>query len=196
MNEKTKERILPKNSFININKEFFIKVIITLKSNNMDYSICESLYIYRIKYSIEKNRKKNIERKLTILDSNNELNEDIENVISKIFKKFEVDGQIIILSLFILEKFMYKSKIILDENNLIKLVVISLVETKKFYMDNATIDTKLICSILKIDNDMLVNLEFFFLGYIDYKLKIDEDKFFTYKQKIMIPWIDYFKSFL
>ena len=161
----------------------------------MDFFICQSLYIYRIKFILENNKKRKI-RKSTIFDSNYEFLEDIEKVIPKIFKIFNADGQIIILSLFLLEKAIYKSKILLDETNVIKLVSISLIETIKFYIDEYNFDGNLICSILKIEKDMLVNLEINFLRYIDYKLKIDEDKFFLFKQKIIIPWIDYIKRFL
>ena len=37
-------------------------------------------------------------------------------------------------------------------------------------------------------------MEMSFLNAIDYKLKVDQDKFFTYKQKIMVPWINYLKE--
>ena len=157
----------------------------------MDYSICESIYIYRINFILEKN--KSIEYKSSIFNLNYDFLEDIEKVFSKIFKIFEVDGQTIILSLFLLEK-VNKNAIILNKNNIIKLAVISLIETIKFNFDEPDIDGKLVCSVLKIDNDLLVQLEVSFLKFIDYRLKIDEDKFVIYKRKIMIPWIDYLKS--
>ena len=174
----------------------FGKVISSLKSNKMDFSICESIFLFRIKSMIEKNRKRKNERKSTIFDSNYLDNDDIEQTIPKIFKIFEVDGLIIFLSLFLLEKNIYKNKIIIDEKNIIKYVVISLVETIKFNVDDSNIDSNVVCSILKIDKEMLLNLEFHFLKLVDYKLKIDQEKFYLYKQKIMIPWIDYLKSLL
>ena len=82
----------------------------------------------------------------------------------------------------------------LNENNIITLSVISLIETIKFNFDDPDIDGKLVCSVLKIDEDLLVKLEVNFLRIIDYKLKIDVDTFAIYKKKIMIPWIDYLKS--
>ena len=176
---------------IMINEKFISRFITTLKSSKMDYSICESIYIYRINSILEKN--KSIEYKSSIFNLNYDFLEDIEKVFSKIFKIFEVDGQTIILSLFLLEK-VNKNGIILNKNNIIKLAVISLIETIKFNFDDADIDGKLVCSVLKIDNDLLVKLEVSFLKFIDYRLKIDEDKFIIYKRKIMIPWIDYLKS--
>ena len=178
------------------NAGFFVKVISTLKSNQMDFLICESIFLFRIKSILEKNRKRKNERKSTIFDSNILDNQDIEQSIPKIFEIFEADGQIIFLSLFLLEKVIFKNKIILDEENIKKYIVISLVETIKFNVDDSNIDSNVVCSILKIDKEMLINLEFRFLQLIDYKLKIEEEKFFTYKQKIMIPWIDYLKSLL
>lgn len=205
MLEKT-ERILPEN-IINIknrsnlsesnpkkNIGFFSKVIATLKSNKMDFSICESLFIYRLKFILEKNKKRKTERKSSVFDSNHVIDDDIENIIPKIFKIFEVDGQIIILSLFLLEKVLYKCKILLDELNILKLIIVSLLETIKFNIDEPEIDGNLICSVLKIDKEGLINIEMSYLSFVDYKLKIEEEKFFTYKQKIMIPWIDYLKD--
>lgn len=205
MLEKT-ERILPEN-IINIknrsnisesnpkkNIGFFSRVIATLKSNKMDFSICESLFIYRLKFILEKNKKRKTERKSSVFDSNHVIDDDIENIIPKIFKIFEVDGQIIILSLFLLEKVLYKCKILLDELNILKLIIVSLLETIKFNIDEPEIDGNLICSVLKIDKEGLINIEMSYLSFVDYKLKIEEEKFFTYKQKIMIPWIDYLKD--
>lgn len=205
MLEKT-ERILPEN-IINIknrsnlsesnpkkNIGFFSKVIATLKSNKMDFSICESLFIYRLKFILEKNKKRKTERKSSVFDSNHVIDDDIENIIPKIFKIFEVDGQIIILSLFLLEKVLYKCKILLDELNILKLIIVSLLETIKFNIDEPEINGNLICSVLKIDKEGLINIEMSYLSFVDYKLKIEEEKFFTYKQKIMIPWIDYLKD--
>ena len=162
----------------------------------MDYNICISLYLYRVKLLIEKNKKKAVQRKSTIFDSYKLHEQDIDQTIEKIFKIFNADEQIIILSLFLLEKAIIKNKIILDEINILKIVVISLVETIKFNIDNCDIDWKLICSILRIEKVMLINLQLKFLGFIDYKLKVDEDKFFSYKQKINILWIDYLKDLL
>lgn len=205
MLEKT-ERILPEN-IINIknrsnisesnpkkNIGFFSRVIATLKSNKMDFSICESLFIYRLKFILEKNKKRKTERKSSVFDSNHVIDDDIENIIPKIFKIFEVDGQIIILSLFLLEKVLYKCKILLDELNILKLIIVSLLETIKFNIDEPEINGNLICSLLKIDKEGLINIEMSYLSFVDYKLKIEEEKFFTYKQKIMIPWIDYLKD--
>ena len=208
MLKKSQDNILPKNisyythddssySHIKEGHAFLIKVINTLKSLNpekMDYHICESLYIHRIKLNLEKNQKKNNERKSTIFDSYYICERNIEEVISKIFQLFEVDGQIIVMSLYLLESFTYKSKTLLDENNYVKLIVISLMETIKFFIDDSHINVKLICAILKIDKDMLINLECYFLNSINYKLKIDEEKFYIYKKKIIISWIDYLKN--
>jgi hypothetical protein len=174
-----------------INEKFITAFFTTLKSSKMDYFICESIYIYRINSILEKN--KSMEYKSSIFNLNYDYLEDIEKVISKIFKIFKVDGQTIILSLFLLEK-VNRSGIILNENNIITLSVISLIETIKFNFDDPDIDGKLVCSVLKIDEDLLVKLEVNFLRIIDYKLKIDEDTFAIYKKKIMIPWIDYLKS--
>ena len=174
-----------------INKKFISKFITTLKSSKMDYSICESIYIYRINTILEKN--KSIEYKSSIFNLNYDYLEDIEKVLTKIFKIFEVDGQTIILSLYLLEK-INKNGILLHKDNIITLTVISLIETIKFNFDNPDIDGKLVCSVLKIDKDLLVKLEASFLNFIDYRLKIDEDKFIIYKKNIMIPWIDYLKS--
>ena len=206
MCEESKERISqikssrPSNASFYLSPKgspgFFGKVISTLKSNNMDFLICESIYLFRIKSILEKSRKRKNERKSTIFDCNYLYNQDIEQIIPKIFKILEVDGQIIFLSLFLLEKIIFKYKIILDEEYIIKYVVISLVETIKFNVDDSNIDSNIICSILKIDKEMFINLEFKFLRIIDYNLKIDKEKFFLYKQKIMMPWIDYLKSLL
>lgn len=174
-----------------INEKFITAFFTTLKSSKMDYFICESIYIYRINSILEKN--KSMEYKSSIFNLNYDYLEDIEKVISKIFKIFKVDGQTIILSLFLLEK-VNKNGIMLNENNIITLSVISLIETIKFNFDDPDIDEKLVCSVLKIDEDLLVKLEVNFLRIIDYKLKIDEDTFAIYKKKIMIPWIDYLKS--
>ena len=174
-----------------INEKFITDFITTLKSSKMDYFICESIYIYRINSILEKN--KSMEYKSSIFNLNYDFLEDIEKVISKIFKIFKADGQTIILSLFLLEK-INKNGIMLNENNIITLSVISLIETIKFNFDDPDIDGKLVCSVLKIDEDLLVKLEVNFLRIIDYKLKIDEDTFAIYKKKIMIPWIDYLKS--
>ena len=160
----------------------------------MDFSICESLFIYRLKFILEKNKKRKTERKSSVFDSNHVIDDDIENIIPKIFKIFEVDGQIIILSLFLLEKVLYKCKILLDELNILKLIIVSLLETIKFNIDEPEINGNLICSLLKIDKEGLINIEMSYLSFVDYKLKIEEEKFFTYKQKIMIPWIDYLKD--
>jgi len=204
MLKKSQERILSTNSFecpqassnlsIKDTQEFLYKTITTLKTNRMDYHICQSLYLYRIKFIMDKNKKKKNERKSTIFDSNYLCDENIEQIFTRILKLFEVDGQIIILSLFLLEKFIYKSRILLDENNYTKLIIVSLMETIKFFVDDSSIDAKLICSVLKIDKEMLVNMEYTFLNYINYKLNIDEEKFFLYKQKIMIIWVDYLKN--
>lgn len=174
-----------------INEKFITAFFTTLKSSKMDYFICESIYIYRINSILEKN--KSMEYKSSIFNLNYDFLEDIEKVISKIFKIFKADGQTIILSLFLLEK-INKNGIMLNENNIITLSVISLIETIKFNFDDPDIDGKLVCSVLKIDEDLLVKLEVNFLRIIDYKLKIDEDTFAIYKKKIMIPWIDYLKS--
>jgi hypothetical protein len=174
-----------------INEKFITAFFTTLKSSKMDYFICESIYIYRINSILEKN--KSMEYKSSIFNLNYDYLEDIEKVISKIFKIFKADGQTIILSLFLLEK-INKNGIMLNENNIITLSVISLIETIKFNFDDPDIDGKLVCSVLKIDEDLLVKLEVNFLRIIDYKLKIDEDTFAIYKKKIMIPWIDYLKS--
>ena len=157
-----------------INEKFITDFITTLKSSKMDYFICESIYIYRINSILEKN--KSMEYKSSIFNLNYDFLEDIEKVISKIFKIFKVDGQTIILSLFLLEK-INKNGIMLNENNIITLSVISLIETIKFNFDDPDIDGKLVCSVLKIDEDLLVKLEVNFLRIIDYKLKIDEDTF-------------------
>jgi len=203
MIENPKIRISQENSFSNnfdlysyqenilVNKKFISKFITTLKSSKMDYSICESIYIYRINTILEKN--KSIEYKSSIFNLNYDYLEDIEKVLTKIFKIFEVDGQTIILSLYLLEK-INKNGILLYKDNIITLAVISLIETIKFNFDNPDIDGKLVCSVLKIDKDLLVKLEASFLNFIDYRLKIDEDKFIIYKKNIMIPWIDYLKS--
>ena len=174
-----------------INEKFITAFFTTLKSSKMDYFICESIYIYRINSILEKN--KSMEYKSSIFNLNYDYLKDIEKVISKIFKIFKADGQTIILSLFLLEK-INKNGIMLNENNIITLSVISLIETIKFNFDDPDIDGKLVCSVLKIDEDLLVKLEVNFLRIIDYKLKIDEDTFAIYKKKIMIPWIDYLKS--
>ena len=174
-----------------INEKFITAFFTTLKSSKMDYFICESIYIYRINSILEKN--KSMEYKSSIFNLNYDYLEDIEKVISKIFKIFKADGQTIILSLFLLEK-INKNGIMLNENNIITLSVISLIETIKFNFDDPDIDGKLVCSVLKIDEDLLVKLEVNFLRIIDYKLKIDVDTFAIYKKKIMIPWIDYLKS--
>ena len=174
-----------------INEKFITDFITTLKSSKMDYFICESIYIYRINSILEKSKSK--EYNSSIFNLNYDYLEDIEKVISKIFKIFKADGQTIILSLFLLEK-INKNGIMLNENNIITLSVISLIETIKFNFDDPDIDGKLVCSVLKIDEDLLVKLEVNFLRIIDYKLKIDEDTFAIYKKKIMIPWIDYLKS--
>ena len=160
MLKKSQERILSTNSFecpqassnlsIKDTQEFLYKTITTLKTNRMDYHICQSLYLYRIKFIMDKNKKKKNERKSTIFDSNYLYNENIEQIFTRILKLFEVDGQIIILSLFLLEKFIYKSRILLDENNYTKLIIVSLMETIKFFVDDSSIDAKLICSVLKI----------------------------------------------
>ena len=203
MFENSKIRISQENSLSNnfdlysyeknilINEKFIIRFITTLKSSKMDYSICESIYIYRINSISEKN--KSIEYKSSIFNLNYDYLEDIEKIVSKIFKIFKVDGQTIILSLFLLEK-VNNNGIILNKYNIITLAVISLIETIKFNFDESDIDGNLVCSLLKIDKDFLVQLEVSFLKFIDYKLKIDEDKFAIYKKKIMIPWIDYLKS--
>lgn len=203
MIENPKIRISQENSFSNnfdlysyqenilVNKKFISKFITTLKSSKMDYSICESIYIYRINTILEKN--KSIEYKSSIFNLNYDYLEDIEKVLTKIFKIFEVDGQTIILSLYLLEK-INKNGILLHKDNIITLTVISIIETIKFNFDNPDIDGKLVCSVLKIDKDLLVKLEASFLKFIDYRLKIDEDKFVIYKKNIMIPWIDYLKS--
>ena len=200
---KSSEKTLPENSFNGKSKSnhaelntkmpvgFFSKVISTLKTSKMDFSICESLYNYRLNFILEKNKKRKNER----FDSNCDIDEDIESIISKIFKILEVDdGQILILSLFLIEKFIYRTKIILDEVNIIKIVVVSLLETIKYNIDEPNINAYLICLALKIDKNVLVNMEMSFLNAIDYKLKVDQDKFFTYKQKIMVPWINYLKE--
>ena len=174
-----------------INEKFITAFFTTLKSSKMDYFICESINIYRINSILEKN--KSMEYKSSIFNLNYDYLKDIEKVISKIFKIFKADGQTIILSLFLLEK-INKNGIMLNENNIITLSVISLIETIKFNFDDPDIDGKLVCSVLKIDEDLLVKLEVNFLRIIDYKLKIDEDTFAIYKKKIMIPWIDYLKS--
>ena len=163
-----------------INEKFITAFFTTLKSSKMDYFICESIYIYRINSILEKN--KSMEYKSSIFNLNYDFLEDIEKVISKIFKIFKADGQTIILSLFLLEK-INKNGIMLNENNIITLSVISLIETIKFNFDDPDIDGKLVCSVLKIDEDLLVKLEVNFLKLIDYKLKIDEDKFAMYKKK-------------
>lgn len=178
-------------------KGYSAKLLSILKSGKIDFHICQSLYLYRIKFILDKYKKKKCERKSTIFDSNNiKEQQNFEEIIPKIFKMFDIDGQIVILSLFLLEKAIFKSKIFLDKINLIKFVVISLVETIKFNNDEPDIGGKLICSILRIDNDTLINLELKFLGVIDYKLNPDEDKYFAYKQKILVLWIDYLKSLL
>ena len=204
---KSSEKTLPENSFNGKSKSnrgelttrmpvgFFSKVISTLKTSKMDFSICESLYNYRLNFILEKNKKRKNERKSNIFDSNCDIDEDIESIISKIFKILEVDdGQILILSLFLIEKFIYRTKIILDEVNIIKIVVVSLLETIKYNIDEPNINAYLICLALKIDKNALINMEMSFLNAIDYKLKVDQDKFFTYKQKIMGPWINYLKE--
>ena len=204
---KSTEKTLPENSSIGKSKSnhaelatripvgFFSKVISTLKTSKMDFSICESLFNYRLNFILEKNKKRKNERKSNIFDSNYDIDEDIESIISKIFKILEVDdGQILILSLFLIEKFLYRTKIILDEVNMIKIVVVSLLETIKYNIDEPNINAYLICLALKIDKNALINLEMSFLNAIDYKLKVDQDKFFTYKQKIMVPWINYLKE--
>jgi hypothetical protein len=195
MFENSKIRISQENSLSNnfdlysyeknilINEKFIIRFITTLKSSKMDYSICESIYIYRINSILEKN--KSIEYKSSIFNLNYDYLEDIEKILSKIFKIFKVDGQTIILSLFLLEK-VNNNGIILNKYNIITLAVISLIETIKFNFDEPDIDGNLVCSLLKIDKDFLVQLEVSFLKFIDYKLKIDEDKFAIYKKKIMI----------
>lgn len=178
-------------------KGYSAKLLSILKSGKIDFHISQSLYLYRIKFILDKYKKKKCERKSTIFDSNNiKEQQNFEEIIPKIFKMFDIDGQIVILSLFLLEKAIFKSKIFLDKINLIKFVVISLVETIKFNNDEPDIGGKLICSILRIDNDTLINLELKFLGVIDYKLNPDEDKYFAYKQKILVLWIDYLKSLL
>ena len=204
---KSTDKTLPENSFNGKSKSnhaelntkmpvgFFSTVISTLKTSKMDFSICESLYNYRLNFILEKNKKRKNERKSNIFDSNCDIDEDIESIISKIFKILEVDdGQILILSLFLIEKFIYRTKIILDEVNIIKIVVVSLLETIKYNIDEPNINAYLICLALKIDKNVLVNMEMSFLNAIDYKLKVDQDKFFTYKQKIMVPWINYLKE--
>ena len=174
---------------------FFGKVISTLKSNKMDFQICESLCIYRLKSILQKSKKRKTERKTSDFDSNTTIDiDDIDIIISKLLKSFEVDGQIIILSIFLLEKFIYKNKIILDGFNVVNLFTLSLLETIKYNIDEPDINTSLICSMLKTDKDGLLDLEMSFLKLLDYRLKVEEEKFFTYKQKIMIPWIDYLKS--
>ena len=174
---------------------FFGKVISTLKSNKMDFQICESLCIYRLKSILQKSKKRKTERKTSDFDSNTTIDiDDIDIIISKLLKSFEVDGQIIILSIFLLEKFIYRNKIILDGFNVINLFTLSLLETIKYNIDEPDINTSLICSMLKTDKDGLLDLEMSFLNLLDYRLKVEEEKFFTYKQKIMIPWIDYLKS--
>ena len=178
-------------------KGYSAKLLSILKSGKIDFHISQSLYLYRIKFILDKYKKKKCERKSTIFDSNNiKEQQNFEEIIPKIFKMFDIDGQIVILSLFLLEKAIFKSKIFLDKINLIKFVVISLVETIKFNNDEPDTGGKLICSILRIDNDTLINLELKFLGVIDYKLNPDEDKYFAYKQKILVLWIDYLKSLL
>lgn len=162
-----------------INEKFITAFFTTLKSSKMDYFICESIYIYRINSILEKN--KSMEYKSSIFNLNYDYLEDIEKVISKIFKIFKADGQTIILSLFLLEK-INKNGIMLNENNIITLSVISLIETIKFNFDDPDIDGKLVCSVLKIDEDLLVKLEVNFLRIIDFKLKIDEDTFAIYKK--------------
>jgi hypothetical protein len=204
---KSTEKTLPENSSNGKSKSnhaelatripvgFFSKVISTLKTSKMDFSICESLFNYRLNFILEKNKKRKNERKSNIFDSNYDIDEDIESIIAKIFKILEVDdGQILILSLFLIEKFMYRTKIILDEVNIIKIVVVSLLETIKYNIDEPNINAYLICLALKIDKNALINMEMLFLNAIDYKLKVDQDKFSTYKQKIMVPWINYLKE--
>lgn len=155
-----------------------------------------NLFAYTDLKAFYKKQKRKAERKTSDFDSNTtiDIDNDIDIIISKILKSFEVDGQIIILSIFLLEKFIYKNKIILDGFNFINLFTLSLLETIKYNIDEPDINTTLICSMLKTDKDGLLDLEMSFLNLLDYKLKVEEEKFFTYKQKIMIPWIDYLKS--
>ena len=147
-------------------------------------------------FGLQKSKKRKAERKASDFDSNTsiDIDDDIDIIISKLLKLFEADGQIIILSIFLLEKFIYKNKIILDGFNVINLFTLSLLETIKYNIDEPEINANLICSMLKTDKDGLLDLEMSFLNLLDYKLKVEEEKFFIYKQKIMIPWIDYLKE--
>ena len=174
----------------------FSKIISIIKTDKMDLEICENLYIFRIKSILEKNKKKKNKMVQNIFNSSYPNNCDVEVIAHKIFELFNVDGQIIMLSMFILDKFLYKSKIVLNEMNLIKIMTISLIETIKFHVDDHDIEAKTICFLLQIDQETLVNLEFTFLSQIDFMLKVDEEKFNIYKKKIIISGIDYLKILL
>jgi len=98
---------------------------------------------------------------------------------------FEIDENILILTMMNLDKLMLKNvELTINKYNCYKIFFASLLETNKIY-DDYVIPKNILCKVALIDSKELISLEAEFLQQVNYNLYIEENEFLKYKIKLI-----------
>lgn len=170
-------------------QEFFKGIIRVLNSSSHPLNKKMSITVYS--QEIKKLFTGKKIKKSTNFDSNVPIaQDDIDDIVPKMIETLESDGRKLLLSLLILETGLKKMKVFLNEYNVVKFMVISLMEVGKYYDDLFNGNQKLIAKILEISTDELMSLEMEFLSCIDYKLTVSPKELNNFHRKLVTSWIN------
>lgn len=194
-----------KSSSLNSNSEefssqpdFFKGIIRVLNQSNhpLNFTVSFQVFLQRISY-LKANRSLDYETKETVFDSYQATTpdeEEFEKILQEIVKMFKIDGRKLIISLLYLENFLKNSGLKLNDYNLIKLIITSLVITGKFYDDLFDIDMKSIYKNFKFDSSEFQKMEMSFFEGLDYKLDIQTKELSIFTRKIATSMINKLKN--
>ena len=101
-------------------------------------------------------------------------------------EKFDLDKNLLILTMMNIDKILAK-EFILTSENVKNVLLICMIITQKYYEDEFFND-KDYSKILKIDIKQLIKMEIEFLDLIDYSLYISEEEFNKYKNNLKNIW--------
>lgn len=180
---------------VSAQKDFFKGIIKVINSSSdpLNYKVSFKVFIERISY-LQKNPNKKYNTQETIFDSSTPFDDDLEEVLPKIVDLLKSDGRKLMLALLYLESVLNNLKIVLNEYNLVKLVVTSMIIVGKFYDDLFNIDIPLISKLLGIECADLQEMEMEFLFALDFKLDIQTKELNTFTRKVVGTWINKIKN--
>ena len=176
-------------------KNDLIETILLIIRKILDYTS----YLNQITPSLfdEKNYENEKEDNIsTGLSSNEEKNSEISiekkerysltDYIYLWVEKFDLDKNLLILTMMNIDKILAK-EFILTSENVKNVLLICMIITQKYYEDEFFND-KDYSKILKIDIKQLIKMEIEFLDLIDYSLYISEEEFNKYKNNLKNIW--------